>query len=152
MSGVPPGLDLHDPVATAGLLAALSGLFLLRVLGQLLVVARAPTWLPPMEQWYSGLLPYPRLLLTQLGILAAMAVLIVALLQRASWAVGPYPPAGAALLAVADGYAGSMAVRYVIRMVRHPDQRWLGGCIPIAFHVVLATWLFVLASQWRPVG
>jgi hypothetical protein len=30
-------------------------------------------------------------------------------------------------------------------MRRHPDQRWLGGTIPIVFHVVLAAFLFTFA-------
>ena len=103
-----------------------------------------------MNEWYSGLLPYPRLLATQVVILVAMVAVIGGLLAGAGWAVGPHRALGSALLVVAYTYAASMAVRYVVRMSRRPDQRWLGGCIPIAFHVVLATWLFVLASQWRP--
>jgi hypothetical protein len=39
-----------------------------------------------------------------------------------------------------------MAVRYVVRMGRQPDQRWFGGTIPIVFHWVLASFLFVLGS------
>ncbi len=152
MSGVPPGLDLTDPETTVGLLALLSALFLLRVVGHILVVLRAPAWLPPMDQWYSGVLPYPHLLATQVVLLAAMAAVMLAMLRGTSWALGPHPAAGSVLLVVAYGYAGSMAPRYVIRMARRPDERWLGGCIPIVFHVVLATWLFVLGSHWRPGG
>lgn len=150
MSGVPPGLALADPRITALLLSALGALFLGRVLGQLLVVRRAPVWLPPMNEWYSGLLPYPQLLATQVVILVAMVAIIAGLLGGAGWAVGPHRTLGSTLLLVAYAYAASMGVRYVVRMSRRPDQRWLGGSIPIAFHVVLATWLFVLASQWRP--
>jgi hypothetical protein len=54
------------------------------------------------------------------------------------------------LVVVADAYAASMVVRYIVRMARRPDQRWLGGCIPIVFHVVLASWLFVIGGFWRP--
>jgi hypothetical protein len=39
-------------------------------------------------------------------------------------------------------YFGAMVVRYVVRMTRRPDQRWLGGTIPIIFHS------FVAAFQW----
>jgi hypothetical protein len=35
-------------------------------------------------------------------------------------------------------YAGAMVLRYVLTMALHPDQRWLGGTIPIFFHFVLA--------------
>jgi len=38
-------------------------------------------------------------------------------------------------------YFAAMIARYIIRMVR-PDQRWLGGTIPIVFHIVVA------AFQW----
>jgi hypothetical protein len=37
-----------------------------------------------------------------------------------------------------------MAVRYVVRMTRRPEQRWFGGTIPIFFHWVLAAYLFVV--------
>ena len=42
-----------------------SVLMLLRVVGQLVVFLRAPSWLPPMAQWQSGLVPYAFLLFTQ---------------------------------------------------------------------------------------
>jgi len=39
-----------------------------------------------------------------------------------------------------------MAARYVVRMKRRPDQRWLGGTIPIVFHTVVAAfqWTFAI--------
>jgi hypothetical protein len=37
-----------------------------------------------------------------------------------------------------------MAIRYVVRMRRRPDQRWFGGTIPIVFHFVLASYLYTL--------
>lgn len=56
----------------AWLLWTLSGLFLARVLGQILVVFLHVPYLPTAAEWYSGLLPYPLLLPTQIAILAAM--------------------------------------------------------------------------------
>src|SRR3989442_938027 len=41
-------------------------------------------------------------------------------------------------------YWGGMAVRYVVSMALHPERRWFGGTIPIFFHCVLATFLFVV--------
>jgi hypothetical protein len=32
-------------------------------------------------------------------------------------------------------------------MARRPEQRWLGGTIPIVFHWVLAVFLFVLGAS-----
>jgi uncharacterized protein len=52
---------------------ALLALFALRVLGQMLVAFFGVSWLPPMERWYSGLMPYEYLLPSQLLILAFMA-------------------------------------------------------------------------------
>ena len=39
------------------ILAFLTFLFALRVFGQLIVALFAVSWLPPMEQWFSGLIP-----------------------------------------------------------------------------------------------
>ena len=46
----------------------------LRVLGQALVVFFDATFLPPMEEWYSGLLPYPYLLVSQFIIIGVSAI------------------------------------------------------------------------------
>ena len=48
-------------------------------------------------------------------------------------------------------YLVSMILRYIIRMYIYPEERWTGGCIPIFFHWVLAT--FVLAwGNWKKVS
>ena len=51
-------------------LGLLSLTFAGRVLGQLQVVVFGPGLLPRMDAWYSGLVPYPALLVLQLVILA----------------------------------------------------------------------------------
>ncbi len=128
------------------LLWILLGLFCLRVLGQLLVVIYRPRWLPPMSQWYSGLIPYPVLLPIQVAFVLVMG----AIAWQVSLDVGPLsvprPSLARGLAWFACAYAGSMAVRYVVRMARRPDQRWWGGTIPIIFHCVLAAFLLVLGS------
>jgi hypothetical protein len=53
-------------------LAILTLLFALRVLGQALVVFFSVDWLPATEHWSSRLIPYPVLLGIQLVMLAAM--------------------------------------------------------------------------------
>ena len=55
---------MHGPV-----LALLTFLFALRVLGQALVAFVGVAWLPIMEQWFSGLIPYPILLMIQFLVL-----------------------------------------------------------------------------------
>ena len=130
--------------SAAALLTALEVLFLLRVAGQLLVVTRRPTWLPAMPEWQSGLLPYPVLLVSQVVILGLMTA-TAALLWSGSTLIPPLRQEyGVPVIAFALVYAGAMAVRYAIRMARRPTERWFGGTIPIAFHLVLAAWLLVL--------
>jgi hypothetical protein len=45
------------------LLALLTFLFAGRVLGQALVAFVGVSWLPAMKQWFSGVIPYPTLLM-----------------------------------------------------------------------------------------
>ena len=118
-------------------------LLYLRVIGQVVVVLRAPRWLPPMEQWQSGLLPYPVLLLGQVIVLTLMTWICVDFARGAGRLVEPrWPNAGAVFLWIGRVYFAGMIVRYVIWMWRRPDQRWFGGTIPIIFHSIVAAFLF----------
>jgi hypothetical protein len=121
-----------------------TGLFLVRVVGQLVVRFRAPSWLPPMSDW--NLTPYHLLLPTQLVILGAMAWIDVDFSSGSGAAATGRRALGLALLAFSGVYAAAMAVRYLVRMSRRPRERWFGGTIPIVFHWVLASYLFVLGS------
>lgn len=126
------------------LLALLTGLFAVRVVGQVVVLTVRPTWLPPMEQW--NLLPYPILLPIQLALLGAMVLVTADLARGASALPAGGPEIGYPLVAAACAYWCAMVVRYAARMKRRPDQRWFGGAIPIVFHCVLAAWIFVVGS------
>jgi hypothetical protein len=120
------------------------GLFLLRVLGQLEVVLIAPDWLPPMEQWYSGLLPYPLLLPAQILILMLMTGLVVNEIRR------PHPaPARDWLRVVSLIYFAAMVVRLIVQFLRGADDVIAAGGIPVAFHWVLALFLFMLSKGTR---
>ena len=126
---------------TALCLAVLGGLFCFRVAGQLFVRAASPRWLPQTEEW--NLLPYRLLLPIQLVFIALIAAIVT------DFAAGPWlfaePRAalGTGLIVVSALYAGSMVVRYALRMARRPGERWFGGAIPIIFHIVLAAFLLV---------
>jgi hypothetical protein len=121
-----------------------SFLFLIRVAGQLMVRLRRPGWLPPTEEW--NLTPYRLLLPTQIAILALMAWIDVSFSLDRGAPVDPRPGLGKGVLVFSGVYAGVMALRYVVRMKRRPDQRWFGGTIPIVFHQVLAAYLVVFGS------
>ena len=131
--------DELSPRTTAAFLALFSALFLLRVVGQMIVVLRAPRWLPPSEQWH--LMPYRLLLPIQLAFLAAMAALVAGLATEQGLLAERHAAFGWSLVGLSVAYAASMAVRYAVRMRRRPGERWFGGAIPIVFHVVLAAFL-----------
>lgn len=121
-----------------------TALFLLRVAGQVIVVLFRPRWLPPMERWYSGLMPYRYLLPAQVVIFALMSAIDLAVANGAGALALPRPSLGRWLVGTSYVYWTGMVVRYALRMRRHPAERWLGGTIPIVFHCVLAAYLYTL--------
>ena len=127
--------------SAAAVLTVLTLLFLARVAGQALVVFVGVAWLPPVESWYSGLLPYPVLLPAQLVILAAQAVLDRAAWTGRAWLVRPRPEAARRLRWFSYAYAVAMAVRWAVTGTHG---------IPVVFHWVLAAYLYTLAGLWRP--
>jgi hypothetical protein len=133
---------VHDPTAYALFLWLFTVLLFGRVAGQLVVALSAPRWLPPMDQWQSGLLPYPALVAGQAVVLMLMVWISTDFSRGAGFWVEPRPRLGFAALVWSGLYFAAMIIRYIIRMVRRPDQRWLGGTIPIVFHIVVA------AFQW----
>ena len=60
----------------------LFGLFALRVVGQVLVAFFEVGFLPPMQAWYSGLMPYRYLLPSQILLMALMAKICVDFTRR----------------------------------------------------------------------
>ena len=109
-----------------------------RVAGQIIVVLKAPTWLPPMERWQSGLVPYWFLLLSQFAVIWLMVTISWDFSRGRGFWVEPHPWIGAAAFYWSFLYAGAMVVRYAVRMSKYPGERWLGGTIPIVFHTVVA--------------
>jgi hypothetical protein len=129
-------------------LALLAGLFLLRVLGQVLVAFVGVTWLPPMPEWYSGLLPYPLLLPAQIVILLLQAKISIDIWRGAGWFAAHHPRLGRFLRWFALVYFLAMVARYAITMWLYPERRWFGHSIPIFFHWVLAGYLFLLGRYY----
>jgi hypothetical protein len=128
------------------LLIILLALFVVRVTGQIVVALFAPAWLPPMRDWYSGLLPYPLLLPSQLIIIGVM----IAAIRQVRHGVSANRRLANGIFVFATLYAAAMLVRLVILRTNHPAWRWYeGGMIPILFHWVLAAFLFTYAAQRR---
>lgn len=133
--------------AAWAVLALCAVLFALRVLGQVVVAVYAPRWLPAMEHWYSGLLPYRYLLPAQIVLLAVM-ILIAADVYRMDglFAASGWQAVAAPLRVLAVIYFLAMVVRYTLTMVYRPERRWFKRTIPIWFHMVLATALWTFGS------
>src|SRR5688572_13791404 len=135
---ISPGRNGHYNVTT--LLWILLMLFVLRVVGQLLVVGGVAPFLPPMEEWQSGLLPYPLLLASQIAIVAVLATVCIQFSRGAGYFVRPHSWLATPLWILAWIYALGMVVRYA--MLRR-------DLIPVTFHIVLASFLLVVAHHHR---
>ena len=132
---------INPPRRLVWLLWMLLFAFCCRVLGQALVAFLHVTWLPPMEEWYSGLMAYPLLLPAQLLIIAIFTKVCWDFTRRDGYFVQTRPLFGRGVLWFGYVYLAAMILRYVIRMSLYPEERWFGGAIPIFFHWVLASFM-----------
>ena len=137
-----------SPEKLAPVLWLLLVAFVGRVLGQALVALAQVPWLPPMDAWMSGLLAYPYLLVSQIVIMAACVKVCVDFSRGRGWTVRPRRFMVRGALYFGYLYFAGMILRYVLQMILLPETRWLGGTIPIFFHLVLATFL-ILVSLWH---
>jgi len=118
-------------------------LFACRITGQILVEFFGVTFLPASKEWFSGIISYPILLVFQIAIILLMAQVATDLTKGTGRFSHSSPVTAKNLRIFGSIYLLSMILRYIIRMYIYPEERWTGGCIPIFFHWVLAT--FVLA-------
>ena len=124
-------------------------LFCLRVLGQVLVAFLDVTFLPPMEEWYSGLLPYTYLLPAQIVIIGLLFKITLDLGRGTGFFAQSHRVFGRGVLYFGYVYLTAMIVRYIVRMSLYPEERWFGGAIPIVFHWVLATYVILFGLHHR---
>ena len=127
----------------AMLLWGCTALFAARVIGQFEALVLAPAWLPDMDAWYSGLLPYPLLLPAQIAILMLMAVVAWNRRVRNGTFARARPRVTSALRSFALLYFIVMAVRLGVNVIDNGAHFWRNGAIPVAFHWVLALFLLV---------
>ena len=97
-----------------------------------------------MEQWFSGMIPYPTLLIIQLLMLMLMVKITGEIWRGKGTFAIPRPHWSQFLMKFSAVYAGAMVLRYVLTMILLPEMRWFGDTIPIIFHFVLAGFIFVL--------
>jgi hypothetical protein len=106
-------------------------------------------FLPPMQEWYSGLLPYEYLLPSQVVIIALMTKICVDFTYGAGLFVAPRRFFAVYWLYFGYLYLVVMVARYPIQMYLHPQSRWFGGTIPIVFHWLLATFVILVGLYHR---
>ena len=126
--------------STARALWTLLALFALRVLGQLLVVLGVAPFLPAMDEWQSGLLPYPLLLASQGLILALFGTICVQFSGGRGYFVQPHRWLATPAWILGWLYAGAMVVRYLLLRT---------DIIPVAFHIVLASFVLLVGRHQR---
>ena len=127
------------------LLWTLLALFVLRVAGQAMVALWGVPWLPPMERWYSGLMPYPLLLPAQIAIIALMAKICSDFTRRWGFFVRPRRFFAGPWLWFGWAYLGVMLARLPVQMLVKPDA----PVIPIPFHWVLASFVIAVGLWHR---
>ena len=123
---------------------ALLALFALRVAGQFLVAFFGVPWLPSMERWYSGLMPYEYLLPSQILILVLMARICADFTRGRGFFVQPRRFFAVAWLWFGWLYLAVMLARYPVQLALQADA----PVIPIVFHWVLAAFV-ILVGLWH---
>lgn len=131
----------NGPLPETTALIGLTGVFLARTVGQLLVSRGKAKRLPPMDQWYAEVFPYNWLLGSQVAILGLQAAVDAQAAKGEGPLVDPNPEVAKVLKPAAKVYVAGMGVRYVYGVVRYPERRWLGKTIPIFAHLVLAAYV-----------
>lgn len=124
-------------------------MFCLRVIGQILVAFFDVSFLPPMEEWYSGLIPYPYLLMIQILIIILLIKICLDFTYGKGMFVKPNRVFGRQVFYFGYLYLIAMFLRYMIRMSVYPEERWFGGAIPIIFHWVLASFVILFGYYHR---
>ncbi|HEX9706647.1 MAG TPA: hypothetical protein VGA24_03320 [Steroidobacteraceae bacterium] len=142
-------IALDQPRKLAPLLWVLLGLFVLRVGGQALVAFGQVEFLPPMQEWHSGLLPYEVLLTSQIIIIVLMTKVCIDFTRGVGPLVAPRRFLAVHWLYFGYLYLATMIARYPIRLFLHPESRWFDGLIPIFFHWVLAIFVISVGLHHR---
>lgn len=125
---------------------ALVGLFVLRVLAQLIQAVHPIPGLPPFEAWHGAVLPYPLLLATQVLLIVG---LVYILRQVRADAIAPRPWQYRVCFLLGGIYFFFMAFRLIGGLTILADHAWFAKSLPAFFHVVLATFILMLGHYLR---
>lgn len=119
----------------------LTGLFSVRVAGQLIQYCYGLLVLPPFEDFQGSSMPY--------GLLLGFQIFLLALMTWTSWSVQQKsllarPKLGKVLRISGWIYLSGSVIRLVVGIFLPGEYRWFHAWIPGVFHIVLAT--FVLQA------
>ena len=120
----------------------LTALFLLRILAQPLA-DRIPA-LPPFDAWQGSRLTYPMLLVSQLAILALM---VWGNLRAPG--LSAQPRLARVLTLAGAAYFVTMFVRLGVGLLWADAPVWFERPLPAFFHLVLASWVLLIAREWE---
>lgn len=115
-------------------------IFSFRVVGQLSVYWFDIPVLPAFDAWYSGAISYGFLVIWQLIIMVAMAVVALRISKNL---VVPRHRLGNVLQIIGVIYFGIMLIRLLISVFGLSDAIWFNRPIPAFFHLVLASFLIL---------
>jgi len=97
------------------------------------------SFLPPMDAWYSGLMPYEYLLPAQIALIALMTWICVDFTRRRGPFYAPRRFFATWWLGFGCVYLAAMLGRFA----------WFGLSIPVVFHWVLAAFVLAVGSSHR---
>jgi hypothetical protein len=121
----------------------LLGLFFFRVVAQLIQAVAPVSFLPPFERWHSAVFSYPILFLIQSAILI---FLFKVALTFSRGKVIPSRTSGRIWLVLGGVYLIIMAARFTLGLTIYSDHFWFSNHVPTLFHIVLASFLLIVAK------
>lgn len=130
----------NKPKSFLPYLIILLGLFVFRVLAQLLQYKFNLSFLPPFQSWDSGTLPY--------GILIALQLTVVFVLSKTIYKIALHkvkPNLKTVYIFVTLGtlYFAIMLFRLIAGLTLLHDLKWFLYPIPSFFHLILASFLIL---------
>ena len=129
----------------------LAGLFVLRVLAQLIQAIHPVSFLPPFRAWHGAVMPYPVLVVLQIAVTLVLATI---LWRVQTDAISPRRWKYRVCFALGGIYFGFMAFRLFAGLTFLTDHPWFSKSLPAFFHVVLATFMLMLGHYiyrtWTP--
>jgi hypothetical protein len=120
-------------------------IFFIRILTQIFVGIYSPAFLPKMDLWYSGVMPYPYLLTYQMFMYTCMVIFNFCFFMRK----------GPLFIFLNDStykyficfgviYFCLMIFRFIRLKIKWPDIKWPRGSIPVLFHFVLSSYIILI--------